>query len=61
MAEYACEDIKVHHHHKFEMNLSYNFMTRSTDEIQQILIKSLSDLISLENPNYQYDARLLTF
>ena len=26
----------------------------STDEIQQILIKSASDLISLENPNYQF-------
>ena len=33
----------------------------STDEIQQILIKSTADLISLENPNYQYvAARLLT-
>ena len=33
----------------------------STDEIQQILIKS-ADLISLENPNYQYvAARLLLY
>ena len=29
-------------------------MMMSTDEIQQILIKSASDLISLDNPNYQY-------
>ena len=33
----------------------------STDEIQQILIKSASDLISLDAPNYQYVARLLLF
>ena len=34
----------------------------STDEIQQILIKSAADLISLENPNYQYvAARLLLY
>lgn len=34
----------------------------TTEEIQQILIKSASDLISLNNPNYQYvAARLLLF
>ena len=34
----------------------------TTDEIQDILIKSASDLISLENPNYQFvAARLLLF
>ena len=34
----------------------------STQEIQQILIKSAADLISLEKPNYQYvAARLLLF
>jgi ribonucleoside-diphosphate reductase alpha chain len=34
----------------------------STNEIQEILIKSASDLISLEHPNYQYvAARLLLF
>ena len=34
----------------------------TTDEIQQILIKSASDLISLDNPNYQYvAARLLLY
>ena len=31
-------------------------MNISTDEIQQILIKSPSDLISLDNPNYQFVA-----
>jgi len=34
----------------------------TTDEIQDILIKSASDLISLDNPNYQFvAARLLLF
>ena len=34
----------------------------STSEIQEILIRSASDLISLDNPNYQYAAaRLLLF
>ena len=34
----------------------------TTAEIQEILIKSASDLISLENPNYQFvAARLLLF
>jgi len=38
----------------------YDGMT--TDEIQQILVKSAADLISLENPNYQYvAARLLLY
>ena len=33
-----------------------------TDEIQQILVKSASDLISLDKPNYQFVAgRLLLF
>ena len=31
----------------------------TTQEIQEILIKSASDLISLDNPNYQYVACLL--
>ena len=34
----------------------------TTGEIQEILIRSASDLISLDNPNYQYvAARLLLF
>ena len=32
----------------------------TTDEIQQILVKSAADLISLEKPNYQYVASKLT-
>ena len=63
MVEYACEDIKGVSSSQVEMNSGLQFYDGiSTDEIQQILIKSASDLISLENPNYQYvAARLLLF
>ena len=63
MVEYACEDIKGVSSSSVEMNSGLQFYDGiSTDEIQQILIKSASDLISLENPNYQYvAARLLLF
>ena len=46
-----------------EMNSGIQFFDGiSTDTIQQILIKSANDLISLENPNYQFvAARLLLF
>ena len=63
MVEYACEDIKGVSSSSVEMNSGLQFYDGiSTDEIQQILIKSASDLISLENPNYQYVAsRLLLY
>ena len=63
MVEYACEDIAGVSSSQVEMNSGLQFYDGiSTDEIQQILIKSASDLISLENPNYQYvAARLLLF
>jgi ribonucleoside-diphosphate reductase alpha chain len=63
MVEYACEDIKGVSASQVEMNSGLQFYDGiSTDEIQQILIKSASDLISLENPNYQFvAARLLLF
>ena len=46
-----------------EMNSGIQFFDGiSTDTIQQILIKSANDLISLEHPNYQFvAARLLLF
>ena len=57
MVEYACEDISGVSASQVEMNSGLQFYDGiSTDEIQQILIKSASDLISLENPNYQYVA-----
>jgi len=63
MVEYAVEDINGVSASQVEMNSGLQFYDGiSTDEIQQILIKSASDLISLEHPNYQYvAARLLLF
>ena len=63
MVEYAVEDIKGVSSSQLEMNSGLQFYDgMSTDEIQQILIKSAADLISLENPNYQYvAARLLLY
>jgi len=63
MVEFACEDISGVSASQVEMKSGLQFYDGiSTDEIQQILIKSASDLISLETPNYQYvAARLLLF
>ena len=63
MVEYACEDISGVSSSQVEMSSGLQFYDgMTTDEIQQILIKSASDLISLENPNYQYvAARLLLY
>jgi ribonucleoside-diphosphate reductase alpha chain len=63
MVEYACEDIAGVSSSSVEMNSGLQFYDGiSTDEIQQILVKSASDLISLDNPNYQFVAgRLLLF
>ena len=63
MVEYAVEDITGVSSSQVEMQSGLQFYDgMSTDEIQQILIKSAADLISLENPNYQYvAARLLLF
>ena len=57
MVEYACEDISGVSSSQVEMNSGLQFYDgMTTDEIQKILIKSASDLISLDNPNYQYVA-----
>ena len=63
MVEYAVEDIKGVSSSQVEMTSGLQFYDgMTTDEIQQILIKSAADLISLENPNYQYvAARLLLY
>ena len=63
MVEYAVEDITGVSASQVEMQSGLQFYDgMSTDEIQQILIKSAADLISLENPNYQYvAARLLLY
>ena len=63
MVEYACDDITGVSSSQIEMSSGLQFYDGiTTDEIQQILIKSASDLITLENPNYQFAAaRLLLF
>jgi len=63
MVEYACEDISGVSSSQVEMNSGLQFYDGiTTDEIQQILIKSAADLISLDNPNYQFvAARLLLY
>ena len=63
MVEYACEDISGVSASQVEMSSGLQFYDGiSTDDIQQILIKSAADLISLEAPNYQFvAARLLLY
>ena len=63
MVGFATEGITGVSASHVEMNSGLQFFDGiSTDDIQQILIKSANDLISLENPNYQYvAARLLLF
>jgi len=63
MVEKACKDITGVSESLVEMNSGLQFYDGiTTQEIQKILIKSASDLISLEHPNYQFvAARLLLF
>ena len=63
MVEYACEDISGVSASQVEMQSGLQFYDDiTTDDIQQILIKSAADLISLDAPNYQYvAARLLLY
>ena len=63
MVEYACEDITGVSSSQVEMKSGLQFYDGiSTEEIQQILVKSAADLIDLNNPNYTYVAsRLLLY
>jgi ribonucleoside-diphosphate reductase alpha chain len=63
MVGFATENITGVSASHVEMNSGIQFFDGiSTEDIQQILIKSANDLISLEHPNYQYvAARLLLF
>jgi len=60
---HACEGLAGVSASQIEMNANLQFYDgMSTAEIQEILIRSANDLISLENPNYQYAAaRLLSY
>jgi len=60
---FACEGLAGVSASQIEMNANIQFTDgMTTKEIQEILIKSANDLISLEFPNYQYAAaRLLLY
>jgi len=63
MVDVACKGLSGVSASQVEINSGIQFYDGiTTDEIQEILIRSASDLISLENPNYQFvSARLLLF
>lgn len=63
MVEQSCKGLAGVSASQIEMNSGIQFYDGiSTAEIQEILIKSSNDLITLTNPNYQFvAARLLLF
>ena len=63
MVEYACEGLAGVSESQVEINSNIQFFDGiRTQDIQDILIKSANDLISLDAPNYQFvAARLLLF
>jgi len=63
MVEHACKGLAGVSESAVEMNSGLQFFDGiTTSDIQEILIRSANDLISLENPNYQFvAARLLLF
>jgi ribonucleoside-diphosphate reductase alpha chain len=60
---HACEGLAGVSASQIEMNANLQFYDgMSSNEIQEIMVRSANDLISLDNPNYQYAAaRLLTY
>lgn len=63
MVEEACEGVAGVNVSQIEMNADLQFSDGiTTADIQEILVRSANDLISLERPNYQYvAARLLLY
>ncbi len=63
MVEHACADLSGVSASQVEMQSGIQFYDGiTTAEIQEILVRSASDLISLDHPNYQFvAARLLLF
>ena len=63
VVQFACEGLSGVSISQVEMNANIQFYDgMSTKEIQDILIRSANELISLESPNYQYvAARLLLY
>ena len=62
VVEEACEDLPGVSASQIEMNANIQFYDgMTTKDIQNVLVRSANDLITLENPNYQYAAaRLLS-
>ena len=63
MTEAACDGLSGVSPSLVEMNSGLQFSNQmTTQDIQEVLIKSANDLITLDAPNYQYvAARLLLF
>ena len=63
VVEHACLDLAGVSSSQIEMNANIQFYDgMSTNEIQEVLVRSANDLISLDVPNYQYAAaRLLSY
>ena len=63
VVEHACEGLAGVSSSQIEMNANIQFYDgMSTNEIQEVLVRSANDLISLDAPNYQYAAaRLLGY
>ena len=63
VVEFACEGLAGVSSSYIEINANLQFYDgMTTREIQEILIRSANDLISLDNPNYQFAAaRLLLY
>ena len=63
VVEEACEGLTGVSSSQIEMNANIQFYDgMSTKDIQNVLVRSANDLISLETPNYQYAAaRLLSY
>ena len=63
VVEFACSNLAGVSSSQIEMNANLQFYDgMTTAEIQEILVRSANDLISLDHPNYQYAAaRLLSY
>lgn len=63
VVEEACKGLAGVSSSQIEMNANIQFYDgMNTKEIQEILVRSANDLISLDNPNYQFAAaRLLSY
>ena len=60
VVEQACDGLSGVSSSQIEMNSNLQFADgMSTKDIQEILIRSANDLISLDAPNYQYAAARL--